>query len=62
MQGVLRVNGRPAKIKLRVKVRGIPAEAEVKITDLMLQPGSSVSGWLPHTTELPWAAGIVGEE
>jgi len=58
MQGVLRVNGRPAKIKLRVKVRGLPAGASVDVTDLMLQPGAAVSGWLPHTTELPWSAGM----
>lgn len=62
MQGVLRVNGRPAKIKLRVKVRGLPAGASVDVTDLMLQPGAAVSGWLPHTTELPWSAGIVPPE
>ncbi|WP_346921688.1 hypothetical protein [Glutamicibacter creatinolyticus] len=58
MQGVLRVNGRPAKIRLRVKVRGLPAGVSVDVTDLMLQPGAAVSGWLPHTTELPWSAGM----
>lgn len=61
MRGNLRVSGKAALIKLRVTARGLPADARVDITDLMLQPGSSSSGWLPHTTELPWSAGIVPE-
>lgn len=58
LQGVLRVNGRPAKIKLRVTSSGAPASANVEITDLMFQPGPSVSGWLPHVTEMPWVSGV----
>lgn len=58
MRGNLRVSGKAALIKLRVTARGLPADARVDITDLMLQPGSSSSGWLPHTTELPWSAGM----
>ena len=57
MQGVLRVHQRPAKIKVRVTNRGT-AGADVSVTDMMLQPGGAVSGWLPHVTELPWSAGI----
>ena len=30
------------------------AEGEVWFTDLMLQGGSSASGWVGHVTELPW--------
>lgn len=60
MEVIVRINGRPARIRLRVTVQNLPAEATVKITDLMLQPGGAVSGWLPHTTEMPWAAGITG--
>ncbi|MHA7227827.1 hypothetical protein [Glutamicibacter soli] len=56
--GVLRVNARPAKIKLRIKSSGAPASANVEITDVMFQPGAAVSGWLPHVTELPWVAGV----
>lgn len=56
--GVLRVNSRPAKIKLRIKSSGAPASANVEITDVMLQPGASVSGWLPHVTEMPWVSGV----
>lgn len=65
MRGNLRVNGRAALIKLRVMVKGLPGDARVDIADLMLQPGSSSSGWLPHVTEMPWSAGITpppGEE
>lgn len=60
MEGIVRVNGRPARVRLRVLVRGLPAGASVSISDLMLQPGGAVSGWLPHTTEMPWVAGISG--
>jgi hypothetical protein len=59
MIGVLRVSSkRPARIRLRITVQGIPAGATVTVTDVMFQPGGAVSGWLPHVTELPWAAGI----
>lgn len=58
MNGVVRVNGRVARIRLRVRVRALPSGASVQVSDLMLQPGGTLSGWLPHTTELPWVAGI----
>lgn len=58
MQGVLRTSGKPAKIKLRATVKGLPAGAEIEITDFMFQPDQAVSGWLPHVTELPWSAGM----
>ncbi|MNW35791.1 hypothetical protein D3C74_127930 [compost metagenome] len=62
MQGILRLSKKPALIKLRATVKGLPSGAEVDVTDLMLQPGGAVSGWLPHTTELPWSAGVVPPE
>lgn len=58
MQGSFRVNGRVATITLRVSVHGLPEDTTVSVTDLMLQPGGSSSGWMPHVTELPWSAGI----
>ncbi|MHC6175476.1 phage tail fiber repeat family protein [Glutamicibacter sp. X7] len=61
MQGSLNLSGRPAKVRLRVRVRDLPAGASVRVTDLMLQPGAATSGWLPHTTELPWAAGMTSD-
>lgn len=60
MKTSFRVKRDPVLIKIRVAASNLPQEASVKVTDLMLQPGRAVSGWLPHTTELPWAAGIVG--
>ena len=56
--GVLRVNARPAKMKLRITSSGAPASANVEITDIMFQPGAAVSGWLPHVTEMPWVSGV----
>mgnify|MGYP006879733368 CR=1 FL=1 len=58
MQGEIRVDGRVAKIKLRVSVQGLPEDTSVSVSDLMLQPGGSSSGWMPHVTELPWSAGV----
>jgi hypothetical protein len=58
MQGTLRVNRRTAKIKVRIAVRGVPANADVLVTDVMFQPGGVVSAWMPHVTELPWSAGV----
>lgn len=58
MNTVLSVNGRVATIKVRLMVRGLPADTTITVTDLMLQPGGSRTGWLPHITELPWSAGV----
>lgn len=58
MQGVVRTYKRAATIKLRITVRGAPADAAVQVTDVMLQPGNVVSAWIPHVTELPWSAGV----
>lgn len=60
MQGTVRVNGRVATVRVRVTVEDLPDDAAVDITDMMLQPGSTPSGWLPHVTELPWSAGVSG--
>lgn len=62
MQATMRTGtGRVVKIKLRITVRSLPLESSVEMTDVMLQPGGNQSGWLPHVTELPWAAGMNGE-
>lgn len=59
MKGLIRPSRtKPKTIKLRMTVQGIPVGAMADVTDLMLQPGSSVSGWLPHVTELPWSSGL----
>lgn len=60
MRATFRTSKRVAKIRVRISARGLTGDRSVSITDVMLQPGASVSGWLPHVTELPWAAGLVG--
>ncbi|KUM29367.1 hypothetical protein AQ436_06665 [Arthrobacter sp. EpRS66] len=62
MQGSLNLSGRAATVKLRVAARNLPPGASVTVTDVMLQPGGAASGWIPHTTELPWAAGMTGDD
>lgn len=56
MQGTFRVQGRVARMTLRLEVEG--SADGVELTDVMLQPGGSATGWLPHVTELPWSAGV----
>lgn len=56
MQGTFRVTKRVARVTLRLEIAN-PAAA-VDVTDVMLQPGSAASGFLPHVTELPWSAGV----
>lgn len=60
MNGKFAPGGRVAKVRVRITVSGVPSSAEVTITDVMLQPGGSVSGWMPHVYELPWSAGVYG--
>lgn len=59
-QASVRANsgGRLAMIRVRIQVEGMPADAEVSVTDVLFQPGDASSGWLPHVTELPWSAGV----
>ena len=45
---------------LRLIVAGIPTDATIQITDVLIQAGDTVTGWVPHVTEMPWTAGIVG--
>ena len=56
MRGTIRVQGRVARMTVRVQVED--PGAGVDVTDVMLQPGGTSSGWLPHTSELRWAAGV----
>lgn len=48
------------KVRLTVDLGAGSAAGQVRVTDVMLQPGASVSGWLPHVTELPWSSGVTG--
>lgn len=58
MQGTLRTSKRVAKLKLRVRADALPSDAEVLCSDIMLQPGGTVSGWVPNASELQWSDGI----
>lgn len=60
MRGTFTTFKRPARIRLRITVQASPVGSRTVITDVMLQPGGSVSGWLPHVSELPWSPGVVG--
>lgn len=56
MRGTFRV-GRKLVARMTLRLEATDADG-ITITDVMLQPGGSVSGWLPHVTELPWSGGI----
>jgi hypothetical protein len=47
-------------LRVRLTVKDLPDGAQVKVADLLLQAGSTATGWVPHVTEMPWTAGIVG--
>lgn len=55
MQGTIRVQGRVARMTIRIEVDD--PTAGVDVTDVMLQPGPNPTGWLPHVNEMPWAGG-----
>lgn len=45
-------------VRVRVTARAVPAGANVDVADTLLQAGSTVTGWVPHVTELPWTSGV----
>ena len=49
---------RPLTIKVRLIVD--PRAGTTRLTDVLLQAGGTASGWVPHVTEMPWGAGVVG--
>ena len=50
---------RPLTIRVRLSVAA-PLGAAVQVADVLLQAGSTASGWVPHVSELPWTVGVVG--
>lgn len=62
MRGSFRPQGRPALITFRISAPAYGSEESATISDVMLQPGGSQTGWLPHVTEMPWSAGITPDE
>lgn len=47
------------KQTLSIKVSITSAEGNIKITDLILQSGTTGTGWVPNVTEMPWTTGVV---
>lgn len=47
------------KQTLTIKVKVTTADGNVKVTDLILQAGTTGTGWVPNVTEMPWTAGVV---
>ncbi|QFP95348.1 hypothetical protein SEA_YUUY_19 [Microbacterium phage YuuY] len=47
------------KQTLTIKVAVKTTDADVKVTDLILQAGTVGTGWVPNVTEMPWTAGVV---
>jgi hypothetical protein len=45
-------------VKVRVASGHPSAEGAVTVTDVLFQAGGTVTGWVPHVTEMPWTAGI----
>ncbi|QFG04690.1 hypothetical protein SEA_CHICKENKING_20 [Microbacterium phage ChickenKing] len=47
------------KQTLVIKVKITTPDGDVKVTDLILQAGSTGTGWVPNVTEMPWTTGVV---
>lgn len=42
-----------------IRVNISTTDPDVKITDLILQAGTTGTGWVPNVTEMPWTTGVV---
>lgn len=51
---------RPLTIRVRLRVNSPNAASTATVADVLLQAGGTASGWVPHVSELPWTAGVVG--
>lgn len=47
-------------VKVRLRVRVTNPAGTVTVADVLLQAGGTATGWVPHVTEMPWTAGLVG--
>jgi len=52
-------NPATSKQTLTIKVKVITASPMVEVTDLILQAGTTGTGWVPNVTEMPWTTGVV---
>lgn len=50
---------RPLTIRIRLSAAA-PPPAGITVADVLLQAGGTATGWVPHVTEMPWIAGVVG--
>lgn len=48
-----------SKQTLTIKVKVTTPDGDVRVTDLILQAGTTGTGWVPNVTEMPWTAGVV---
>lgn len=46
------------KQTVTIKVKVATSNGGVKVTDLILQPGTVGTGWVPNVTEMPWTTGV----
>jgi hypothetical protein len=51
-------NPQTFKQTLTIKVKVTTADSPVEVTDLILQAGTTGTGWVPNVTEMPWTAGV----
>jgi len=47
-------------LRLRVQVTNPDGPGTTSLADVLVQAGGIASGWVPHVTEMPWTAGVVG--
>lgn len=52
--------GSVVTIRFRVQVTNPGSVGTTQVADMLVQSGNTATGWVPHVTEMPWTAGIVG--
>ncbi|QXO14491.1 hypothetical protein SEA_JENOS_22 [Microbacterium phage Jenos] len=46
------------KQTLTIHVKVVTADPNVEVTDLLLQPGTTGTSWVPAIQEMPWTTGV----
>ncbi|QYW01482.1 hypothetical protein SEA_STORMBREAKER8_20 [Microbacterium phage Stormbreaker8] len=47
------------KQTLTIHVKLTTTDHPVEVTDLLLQPGTTATSWVPAIQEMPWTTGVV---
>lgn len=48
-------------LKMRVRIQAThPESGTTLVCDVLVQAGGTATGWVPHVTEMPWTAGVLG--